>query len=420
MSTHSALSSSNKQLTIITFIVFVGFIGVALPFPIFAPMFLTPTASGIISVDSSQFCRGLYLGITLAVYPFGQFIGSPLLGAYSDHYGRKKVLLVCLLGTALGYVFTAFAIYRNNLLLLILSRFFTGFLEGNVAIARAMAAALPGHYRHKSFGLIGVATSLGYIFGPAIGGLLADNHFSTWFNYRVPFYLAACLSLFAYTITYVALSESQSNDDELRVLNKNEGVKQFKIMLTHPLMLISFLTLFLLSLAVDTYYEFFPAYLTGVWKATPASIGFFTICLAIAVTFGDFFLVPYMERFKNDLKTIFYFSVMLAILIFCITLSNNYYSLYVIFILVGLAVPAATTTMVIYLSHLSKTNQLGSTMGLATSARALGDSITCVIGGMIVGFSYNLPLYLSVVFTILSIIFICYLSNRAKLLKHMC
>ena len=413
MSAHPAASLSKKQLAIITFIVFVGFIGVALPFPIFAPMFLMPTAGGMISVDSSQFLRGLYLGITLAVYPFGQFIGSPLLGVCSDHYGRKKVLLACLLGTTLGYAFTAFAIYCNNLLLLILSRFFTGFLEGNVAIARAMAADLPGFNRHKSFGMIGMATSLGYIFGPALGGVLADNHFSAWFNYRVPFYLAACLSLFTCIITYLVLNESRIND-ESRALNKGGVVKQFKEMITHPLMLISFLTLFLLSLAVNSYYEFFPAYLTGVWKVTPASIGFFTICLAVAVTLGDSFLVPYMERFKNDLKTIFYFSVILAILIFCITISGNYYSLYVIFILIGLAIPTATTTMVIYLSNFSKTNTLGSTMGLATSARALGDSITCISGGMLIGFSYNLPLYLSVLFTILSIILIYYLSNRVK------
>lgn len=312
------------------------------------------------------------------------------------------------MGLLTWYVFTSFAIYCNDILLLILGRFFTGFLEGNVAIARAMAIDLPGLNRHKCLGMIGMATSIGYIFGPALGGVLADNHFLAWFNYRVPFYLAACLSLLASSITYLVLNDSRTKD-ESRALNKGGVVKQFKEMIANPLMLISFLTLFLLSLAVDTYYEFFPAYLTGVWKVTSASIGLFTICLAVAVTLGDSFLVPYMERFKNDLKTIFYFSVILAVLIFCITISSNYYSLYAIFILIGLAIPTATTTMVIYLSNFSKTSNLGSTMGLATSARALGDSITCISGGMLIGFSYHLPLYLSVLFTILSIILICYL-----------
>ena len=106
MFAHPTVSSSKKQLTIITFIVFVGFVGVALPFPIFAPMFLTPTAGGIIPVDTTQFWRGLYLGITLAVYPLGQFIGSPLLGYYSDHFGRKRTLLACLLGTAIAVSYT--------------------------------------------------------------------------------------------------------------------------------------------------------------------------------------------------------------------------------------------------------------------------------------------------------------------------
>lgn len=71
--------------------------------------------------------------------------------------------------------------------------------------------------------------------------------------------------------------------------------------------------------------------------------------------------------------------------------------------------------MVIYLSTLSKTNAHGSTMGLATSARALGDSITCLIGGLLVGLSYRIPLYLSVGFTILSILMMVKLKNLYKL-----
>lgn len=413
MYTNSDIRSTKRQLAIITFIVFVGFIGVALPFPIFAPMFLTSESGGIIPLNLNQFWRGLYLGLTLAVYPLGQFIGSPFIGMFSDSYGRNKTLIVCLLGTAIGYAFTAFAIYQNNLLQLILSRFFTGFLEGNVAIARAMAADLVGLNRHKSFGMIGMATSLGYILGPLLGGILADNNIVSWFNYQTPFYLAAFLSLFACIISYLFMSESY-NQHEIQMIDKSGLVKRFKEITKHPLMISSFLTLFLLSLAVDTYYEFFPAYLTGIWKVTPSSIGIFTIFLATAVTLGDLFLVPYMGKFKNDLKTIFYFSIALAILIFVITLSNNYYILYVIFIFIGFAIPTATTTMVIYLSNLSKTNTLGSTMGLATSARALGDSITCLIGGVLIGFSYDIPLYLSVCFIILSILMMIKLKTLNK------
>ena len=82
-------SSQKRQLWVIYTIVFLGFIGISMPYLIFPALFLNPEFS-ILSADSSESSRALLLGITLAVYPLGQFIGSPILGALSGKQPLPK------------------------------------------------------------------------------------------------------------------------------------------------------------------------------------------------------------------------------------------------------------------------------------------------------------------------------------------
>ena len=125
-----------------------------MPYTIFSPLFLHPNHSGLINLNWSSNTRGILLGLTLAMYPLGQFIGSPILGSLPNQLGRKKLLLVTLTGTAFGYIATALAIQTHSVSLLLISRFGTGFLEGNVAIAQAYIIDLKIN-KQKGLGLSG-------------------------------------------------------------------------------------------------------------------------------------------------------------------------------------------------------------------------------------------------------------------------
>jgi MFS family permease len=416
------MKSSNRQLLIIALIVFIGFVGVAIPFPIFAPMFLNPLSGGIVPDSWDQSMRGIMLGVALSVYPLGQFIGSPILGVLSDHYHRKILLSLCLLGTTIGYLLTAYSIFKGNVVLLIMSRFLTGILEGNVAIARAMATDIPNINRYRGFGIIGFATTMGYIIGPVIGGIFSDKNIFSWFNFYLPFCLAALLSLLAFFITsfylhetgVVTKSHKRIHIFQLNVFNRIKNLSENESMLD------SFVTMFLLFLSVDIYYEFFPAYLTGQWKIISSGIAIFTLTLAIAVGIGDVLLVPMMSRLRNDIKTICYFSSFLALLIITMLLCTKSQYLYSIFFLMGLAIATATTTMFIYISNISRKDSQGEAMGLAVSMRTLGDGLSCLVGGLLIAISFKLPMLLSAMFAILSITSLMRLNKlkRAHYLKH--
>src|SRR5438128_297696 len=127
----------NKELCTLIAVIFLGFLGISLPYLVFPALFLLQEYA-IVPADWNEGLRGIFLGITLAAYPLGQFLGSPILGSLSDDYGPKGVLSWSL---AIGAVFSllcALAIMIHSVALLIASRFFMGFLQGNIAIARAM------------------------------------------------------------------------------------------------------------------------------------------------------------------------------------------------------------------------------------------------------------------------------------------
>lgn len=123
------------------------------------------------------------VGLLLAAYSAAQFVSAPLLGRLSDRVGRKPLLIVSLAGTAAASLLTGFA---GSLGLLLVARVLDGASGGSVAVAQASATDLVGpEDRMRVFGLLGAAYGVGFVIGPAIGGLAALG------GTRVPFFVAA-------------------------------------------------------------------------------------------------------------------------------------------------------------------------------------------------------------------------------------
>ena len=142
----------------------------------------------------------LVIGLLLGVYSLMQSIFAPILGRLSDRIGRRPVLLLSLLGTSLGFLIMGLA---QTLQLLFLARIIDGITGGNLSTAQAyIADVTPTEERSRGMGLIGAAFGLGFIFGPAIGGLLSRV------SPGAPFLFAAGLALLNALAVYAFLPES--------------------------------------------------------------------------------------------------------------------------------------------------------------------------------------------------------------------
>ena len=184
----------------------VGFIFVTLLLDIVGLGIIIPVIPQLIQeltgADVSEASR--YGGWLLFAYAFFQFLFAPLVGALSDRYGRRPVLLLSLLGFGLDYLVLAFA---PTLAWLFVARVVSGIFGASFTTGFAYIADVsPPEKRAQNFGLVGAAFGLGFIIGPVTGGILGE------LGPRVPFFVAAGLTLLNMAYGYFVLPESLPAD----------------------------------------------------------------------------------------------------------------------------------------------------------------------------------------------------------------
>ena len=195
---NSKLFASRSPLVVIFITVFIDLVGFGIVIPVL-PYYAEGTRFGATP-------RGV--GLLFASYSVMQLIFAPVLGRLSDKYGRRPVLLISLLGTSLGFFVMGFA---TTLWMLFLGRIIDGISGGNISTAQAyIADVTTPENRAKGMGLIGAAFGLGFVFGPAIGGVM-----SRW-GIHVPFLFAGGLAFANAVLLYFTLPETVTPDHPAR------------------------------------------------------------------------------------------------------------------------------------------------------------------------------------------------------------
>jgi len=143
----------------------------------------------------------------LGAYSLCQLGAAPFWGRLSDRYGRRPILMSSLAGACISYVMLGFA---DSLWWLLASRVLAGFMAGNLSAAFAYASDIStSENRAKALGTVGAAIGVGFMFGPAIGGILAGNDERTA-NFALPAAVSACLSVLAIALVFFMLPESHT------------------------------------------------------------------------------------------------------------------------------------------------------------------------------------------------------------------
>ena len=357
-------------------------------------------------------------GILGATYSAFQLIGAPILGKWSDVYGRKKILLLSNAGTLIGWIFFLVALFLpvekftiDNalvgtfvislpLLVLFLARAIDGITGGNISVANAYLADISSNEnRSRNFGKMAVSQNLGFIVGPALAGILGG----TIYGAILPVSAALILSLVTIIVIGFRLKESKPGPPEILVQEEgtirkvfsqeckdcfdNENPKKLKFRDVFKLKHIPYLLVlyFLIFLGFNIFYASFPIHAAiGLkWSVTQLGI-FYAVLSGIMVVIQGPVLRKALKKFSEQ-KLVIIGSVILGAN-FILFMSNNTFVIYGAVILFALGNGLMWPSFMSILSKRAGTTLQGAVQGVAGSFGSLASIIGLILGGTL----YNL------------------------------
>lgn len=400
-----------SPLLIIFLTVFIDLLGVGIIIPVLPALFFDP-ATSIFGQEVGETYRSVLYGLLLASFPFMQFFGAPMLGALSDRHGRKPILTISLLGTMLGYLLFAWAIFSKNLPLLFFARMLPGFTGGNISvILSSIADVSDERSKAKNFGLVGMAFGLGFILGPTLGGILADNTVVSWFDHATPFWFTALLTLVNIISVQFSFRETLQKQRQSRI-SLFTGFRNVAASMRLPRLRVIFSVVLLLSLGFTFFTQFFSVYLIQKFSFSEKNIGFLYGWIGLWLAFTQGFVVRRLANRFASHQLLNVTILMLSLALGAILLPDVAGWFYVINPCVAIFQGITAPNLTAVVSSQAGPEQQGEILGINQSMQSLGQVIPPVIAGYINAINGNLPILTGALLTLAGWLVYVFLFNR--------
>lgn len=400
------MTKRSNAIAAIFLTVFIDMLGVGIMIPIFAPLILK-NQIGIVPAVFDESQRHIIYGFLTATFSIFQFFGAPVWGALADQYGRKKILLFTIMGTSIGYVFFAVALILKSLPLLFLARAVPGFMGGNIAIALAALADVSEEKdKAKNFGLIGMSFGLGFILGPAIGGLLAT------IDYSLPMWFTAFLALLNWALVRYQFPETFLPAVKRKV-DIFAGFKNVRKAFIHPNLRVILLVLFLMSFGFTFFTQFFQVFMIKKYNASEKMIAIIFTYIGVWIAFTQGVLTRFISK-KYAPQSILKVSLIgMAVAMLLIMLPDSYVWIFVFHPLLAVAQGLTQPNITAVISNTGTAQNQGETLGMQSSVQSLAFAIPPIIAGFISAINYNLPIIVGSTFIALSwVVFILFFQKK--------
>lgn len=281
----------NAALGFIFITILIDVIGLGIIIPVVPKLIENLTGEGLSAASS-------YGGWLVFSFAIMQFLFSPVLGALSDRFGRRPVLLISLFGLGLDYILHA---YAPTIGWLFVGRLIAGVMGASITTATAYIADISTpEKRSQNFGLIGAAFGLGFIVGPLIGGLSAK------LGPSVPFLVAACLTFLNVLYGFFVLPESLLNENKRKFEWKRANpIGSLKHLKKYPIvsgLIASLVLIYIASHAVQSNWSYFTMYKFN-WNEE--MVGYSLAAVGVLVSLVQGFLIRYINPKLGVNKSIY-------------------------------------------------------------------------------------------------------------------
>ena len=329
-------------------------------------------------------------GVILSTYPFFQFFAAPILGSLSDRYGRRPILLISQAGTMLSWVIFEVSYFVPHIsigalsvpaLVIILARIADGVTGGNNAVANAYLSDITTREeKTKAFGLVGGVVGLGFIVGPALGGLTMSSSL----GYLAPILLTLGVSIVTLIVMMQYLPESLPPEkrvahvkinlkdefqffSKLKEYSKNRQIKYLFFLRTMFLFVFSSFSSIFVLFMIDTF------------KFDASKIGMFFVLVGIFLIFNQAFLAGFISKKLGDLKTFIFGQLALVVSQFLYVFITNFWMFLPLAYLNNFGLSISMPTFKSLLSKSVDESQQGEIMGIDESFFSASSAISPLI-----------------------------------------
>ena len=362
-------------LILIFLIVFIDLVGFGMVIPVLP----------IYAQTAPFFASPFEIGLVVSIYSWMQFVFSPILGRLSDRYGRRPVLFISMVGSALGYVVLGLA---NTLLLVFVGRIISGITGGNISAAQAyIADVTTRENRAKGMALFGAAFGLGFVAGPAIGGITSK------YGVHIPFFIAASLSLIAAMAVYFVLPESRRFNATLHPSEPGGRIAELLGSLKEREFGTVNLIYFLLVTAFSIMTTAFVLYTAYTFGYNAEQNGYLFALVGITAVIGQGVLFDRFVKRFGETRLAAFGCILMAASFFCIPFVTPAFSglagLIGVCVALAFANSLASPSLTSLASKITHEHKQGSALGILQSGGSLARAIGPTLAGPLLNNAAN-------------------------------
>ncbi len=349
------------------------------------------------------------LGILIASFAIMQFFFSPLIGAASDKFGRKPILLFSLFISLISFTLFSFA---NSYLILLLSRIIAGIATERAVAQAYIADVTDKKTRAKELGKIGAGLGAGFILGPAIGGVLST------FGFSVPGYAAMLLTITNIIFVFYFLPESNRIKNNLvkktkSTLSYGQGIlKTLRTPLFGPTLLI----LFIITFAFSAIPVIVPILTIEFYNFSSLELSYLFIYIGLIQIFLQGFLIGKLVARAGEEKLIIAGPMLMGIGIFLMPIFESLSLFFVASALMATGFGMVNTAIPALISKKTQLEEQGRVLGVAGSVVSIANIPGPLLGGLIIDFlGLSAPFLIAAFMLIISVILGCRVYGECKL-----